>query len=142
MGQKLAASGVKRTTTPGGKALKFHASVRIEFKPIGGIRESVEDPLSNEKVDVVNQQKVNITVVKNKVAAPFRTCEARVRFGVGFSQAFAVLSILSAYGVVKKEAGGVYRFTEVTQPPDMDVESNPKSNWIRGENALLERLRW
>ncbi len=27
-----------------------------------------------------------------------------------------------------------------TQPPDMDVESNPKSNWIRGENALLERM--
>ncbi len=140
MGQKLAASGVKRTTTPGGKALKFHASVRIEFKPIGGMREAVEDELTNESSDVVMQQKVNITVVKNKVAAPFKTCEARVRFGVGFSQAYSVLAILTAYKVIRKEAGGVFRFDEITQPPGMDVEANPKQNWIRGENKLLELM--
>lgn len=140
MGQKLAKSGVKRTTTPGGKALKFHASVRIEFKPIGGMREAVEDELTNTETDVVTQQKVNITVVKNKVGAPFKTCEARVRFGVGFSNAYSVLSVLNAYNIVKKESGGVFRFTEVTQPPGMDVEANPKANWVRGENKLLNMM--
>jgi len=136
MGQKLAASGVKRTTTPGGKALKFHASLRMEYKSIGNIRTSSWNELTNEKEDVPTQTKVQVTVTKNKVAPPFKTCVARVRFGRGFSQAWSALDLLVNYGAVKKRTGGVYVFRGDELTPDGSPE------WqTRGEEnvvALIE----
>jgi recombination protein RecA len=136
MGQKLSARGIKRTTTPGGKALKFHASVRLEYKPIGNLRTSEVDALTNEKADVPTQTKVQVTVTKNKVAPPFKQCIARVRFGKGFSQAYSVLDILLAYGLIKKRAGGVYEFDEDTKASWMDLDKPT----LRGEETVLKKL--
>jgi recombination protein RecA len=140
MGQKLAASGVQRKSTPGGKALKFYASVRVEFKPVGGVREKVRDELTNEMVDAVTQNKVEVSVVKNKVAPPFKKVELRTVFGQGFSRAHAALSVVTAFKLgIKKEAGGVYRFTDqALAPKDMDVTSS--SNWKRGETSLIQEM--
>lgn len=137
MGQQLAARGVKRTTTPGGKALKFHASMRMEFKPVGTVRTTELNELTNEREDAVTQTKVQVTVTKNKVAPPFKQCEVRVRFGKGFSQAQAVLDVLLAYRHIKKDAGGVFRFTEETKPAGMDLKGR---DWIKGEENLVHQL--
>jgi recombination protein RecA len=136
MGQKLSAQGIKRTTTPGGKALKFHASVRLEYKQIGNLRTAEVDELTNEKSDLPTQTKVQVTVTKNKVAPPFKQCVVRVRFGKGFSQAYSVLDILLAYGVIKKRTGGIYEFDEDTKPEWMDLDKPT----IRGEEQVLRKL--
>lgn len=134
MGQKLRSAGVVRKTTPGGSALKFYASMRLEFKQTGNLRAEVLDPVTNEKVSDVRQTKVQVTVVKNKVAPPFRQCEVRVRYGRGFSQAHSVLGILTAHNKIKKGAAGLYTFTEETAPKGSDVMT------IRGEENLVAQL--
>lgn len=135
MGQRLSAQGVKRTTTPGGRALKYHASMRIEYRPVGNVRTSEFNPVMNEKEDVPTQTKVSVTVTKNKVGPPFRTCLVRVRFGKGFSQAWTVQDLLVRYRVLKKGTGGVFTFDEDTAPPGWD----PKKT-LRGEENLILRM--
>jgi recombination protein RecA len=139
MGQKLAASGIKRRTTPGGEALKFHASVRVEFKPIGTVRGETVNTLTNEKEPSIEWTKVMATFVKNKVAPPMRHAEVRVRYGHGFSQAWSVFSILVGYGAIKKKAAGVYEI-----PTALRRDSDESS--IRGEvnflDALDSNLEW
>jgi len=132
MGQQLKARGVSRRTTPGGAALKYYSSLRMEFKQIGNLRTEVLDPLTNEKSATIRQTKVEVTVVKNKVGDPFKKAELRVRFGQGFSQAWTVIDILTAYGVLKKETGGVYRLApEVASPHALDKP------WIKGEDNMV-----
>lgn len=137
MGQKLAARGVKRKTTPGGNALKFHSSLRLHFKQIGNIRSRELDVAANEQVDEIAQTKVQVSVPKNKVGRPFRQAEVRVRFGKGFSQAHAAMTVLENYGVLKKETGGVFRLNEQTAPEGWDLE---KKNFIKGEDNFLSEV--
>lgn len=141
MGKKLAAAGVQRKSTPGGKALKFYASMRIEYKPVGGVREKVHNELTGEEEDRVTIGKTEIIVIKNKVGAPMRTAELRTLYGLGFSQAFNVVEILAANKLgIKKEQGGIYRWTDQTLAgPGMDVNSK-STNYIRGDVAMMRRI--
>lgn len=132
MGQQLARRGIVRKTTPGGAALKFYSSLRIEFKQVGNIRSTRYNALTNESEDVIAQTKVQATVVKNKVGDPFRTAELRVRYGHGFSQPYSIMEVLLAHKAIRKETGGVYRFTEATQPKGRDPLP-----YIKGEDVLL-----
>lgn len=134
MGQRMAAQGIKRTTSPGGKAIPFYASLRIEFKQIGNISTNRIDALSNEEMAVTIQTKVQATVVKNKVADPFRTAELRTRFGSGFSNEFSVLSVLTAYGVIKK-AGAWYTFADPAFRLDDDHLK------VQSEETVLELMQ-
>lgn len=135
--QRMAAQGMKRTTTPGGNALKYWASLRLEYKPVGTRRGKVLNMVTNEREDQVIETRVKVTVVKNKVAAPFGQAELRVRFGKGFSQAASVLELLVAHKVIKTEPGGKYVFSEGTAPPDLDLAIR---NWMKGEESVLLAL--
>jgi recombination protein RecA len=81
-------------TTPGGKALKFYSSVRIELKRIAQIKRG-EESIGN---------RVKAKVVKNKVAAPFQSAEFDIMFNEGISYEADLINTGLKYGVVKKTA--------------------------------------
>ena len=95
-------------TTPGGTALKFYASVRVEFKQIGQIKEKILDPLTNEEVESPGAINVEVKVTKNKVAPPFRKAVVRVRFGKGFDNFWSALQVLVASKEIMYSQGYYY----------------------------------
>lgn len=131
MGQRMAGQGIKRTTTPGGKALKYYASLRMEFAVKQSKKGHWLNPVTNENEDINTQSIVLVKVTKNKLAPPFRAAEVRVRYGKGFSQPVSVLGILVAYGLVKKKTAGYFEF-----PADLD----PGIGTIQGEEKILELM--
>jgi recombination protein RecA len=88
--------GSNPENTPGGRALKFYASVRCDIRRIGSVTEGSGD--SAEKTG--NQVKVKI--VKNKVAPPFREAKFHIMFGKGISTSGSILDVGLEHGLVKK----------------------------------------
>jgi recombination protein RecA len=79
-------------TTPGGRALKFYSSVRLDIRRIESIKDGVE----------VVGNRTRVKVVKNKVAAPFRLCEFDIMYGKGISREGSLLDVGVELGFVKK----------------------------------------
>ena len=79
-------------TTPGGRALKFYSSVRLDVRRVDTIKSGAE-PLGN---------KVRIKVVKNKVAPPFKEVELDIIYGQGISKEANVLDVAVGYDIVNK----------------------------------------
>ena len=90
-------------TTTGGNALKFYASVRIDIRRIGQIKNG-EDIIGN---------RTKIKVVKNKIAAPFRTAEFDIMYNEGISKVGDVLDLAVQYGVLDK-AGAFLKYNGET----------------------------
>ena len=79
-------------TTTGGNALKFYASVRIDIRRIGQIKDG----------DNISGNRTKIKVVKNKIAAPFRTAEFDIMYNEGISKTGDVLDLAVSHGVMEK----------------------------------------
>ena len=88
-------------TTTGGNALKFYASVRMDIRRTGQIKEG-EDIIGN---------RTKVKVVKNKIAAPFRTAEFDIMYNEGISKTGDVLDLAVNHGVVGK-AGAWFDYSD------------------------------
>ena len=113
-------------TTTGGNALKFYCSVRVEIRRAAQIKQG-------EKI-IGNRVKVKI--VKNKVAAPFKTCEFDIMYNEGISVSGDLVDLGVEYGVVKKN-GNTYSFGDVKLGTGREVAKKT----IKDDKKLLAEIR-
>ncbi|KGN82881.1 recombinase RecA [Porphyromonadaceae bacterium COT-184 OH4590] len=107
-------------TTTGGNALKFYASVRLDIRRIGAIKDG-ETQLGNQ---------TRVKVVKNKVAPPFRKAEFDIMFGQGISRSSEIIDLGVDFGIVKKSGSWFsYGDSKLAQGRDASkkiIEDNPE----------------
>lgn len=80
-------------TTTGGNALKFYASVRLDIRRIGQIKEGADNVLGN---------RTKVKVVKNKVAPPFKVVEFDIMYGQGISKVGEIIDLGVEFNIIKK----------------------------------------
>ena len=121
-------------TTPGGRALKFYASVRLEIRRGEQIKEGTD----------ITGNKAKVKVVKNKVAAPFKTCEVDIVFGKGISKTGEIVDIASDMEILKKSgAWYAYKDSKVGQGREnvkKYLEENPEI-YEEIYNAVKEKMQ-
>ena len=92
-------------TTPGGKGIPFHASVRIRLSSIGAIKAKVNG------IDTIIGSRVKAKLVKNRVGPPLRECEYEVYFDSGIDDYSSWLTTMKDYGLVA-QSGAWYSWTD------------------------------
>ena len=133
-------------TTPGGRALKFYSSVRLEVRRIDSIKQGQD----------VTGNRARVKVVKNKLAPPFKTAEFDIIFGKGISREGSLIDIGTAVGVTSR-TGSWYAFgdTKLGQGRDNSrifLEENPEvadaierqvravAGMNRGQNGMVHEI--
>ena len=108
-------------TTPGGRARKFYASVRVDIRRIGQIKGSD---------GVIAGNRTKIKVVKNKVAPPFTECEFDIMYNEGISSVGCLLDLATEYDIIQKRGSWIsYNGSQIAQGRDAAKEalkSNPE----------------
>lgn len=111
-------------TTPGGYALKFYSSVRIEIRKSEVIKNGTE----------IVGNKVNVKIVKNKVAAPFRKCTLEITYGQGLSALSELIDLAVDYDVIKKSGSWYsYQGDKIGQGKEASKEYLKNNEALRSE---------
>ena len=113
-------------TTPGGLALKFYASVRIELKRIAQIKQGEE----------ITGSRIRAKIVKNKVAAPFKTAEFDIFYNEGISYITDLLNVAIKNGVIKK-AGSWLQYEDVK----LGQGTEGSKKFLRENPQVLKKLK-
>ncbi len=117
-------------TTPGGKALKFYTSVRLDIRRIASIK----------KGDEVMGSRVRVKVVKNKVAAPFRSTEFDLMYGEGISREGELLALGERFGIIQK-SGASYAFGEEKLGRGYDATRTYLKENKKISNDILKQIK-
>lgn len=129
--QKIGAMFSNPETTTGGMALRFYASVRIDIRRTEAIKDSGE----------VIGNRTKVTIKKNKVAPPFRSCEFDIMYNQGISKAGDILDIATQEGIVEKRGAfysyGEQRLAQGRENAKTFLEANPNLMFII-ENKVRE----
>jgi recombination protein RecA len=130
--QKIGVMFGNPETTPGGLALKFYASVRLDIRRIQSIKVGAE----------VIGNRVKVKVVKNKVAPPFRTAEFDIMYNEGISKAGDVLDLATGLDIVLKRGAffsyGDIRLGQGRENAKEFLRQNPELSY-EIENAVRQR---
>ncbi|PIR86306.1 recombinase RecA [Candidatus Kaiserbacteria bacterium CG10_big_fil_rev_8_21_14_0_10_43_70] len=117
-------------TTPGGKALKFYTSVRIDIRRIAQIKKGTE----------VMGGRHRVKIVKNKVAAPFRTTEFDLLYNEGISREGEILALGEKMGVVQK-SGASYKFDDISLGRGYDAARTFLKENKKIADAILKEIK-
>ena len=117
-------------TTPGGKSLKFYTSVRLDIRRIAQIKKGEE----------VVGGRVRVKVVKNKVAAPFKTTEFDLLYNEGISREGELLALGEKFGLVEK-SGSSYKFGELGLGRGYDASRTFLRENKQVASDLLKKIR-
>jgi len=117
-------------TTPGGKALKFYTSVRLDIRRIAQIK----------KGDEIMGGRVRVKVVKNKVAAPFKQTEFDLMYNEGISREGEIIALGEKYDVIQK-AGASYSYGETKLARGYDATRNVLKEDKKLSNEILKAIR-
>jgi len=134
--------GMSPETTPGGKALKFYATVRLDVRRIGSVKDG--------EGFVGNRTKVK--VVKNKLAPPFKIAEFEIIFGRGISNEGCILDLAIANNIIQKSGAWfsyndekigqgkekVREFLETNEPIKTEILKKIRVLLDKGEAATVE----
>ncbi|HEX3446303.1 MAG TPA: DNA recombination/repair protein RecA, partial [Chthoniobacterales bacterium] len=113
-------------TTPGGKALKFYASVRIDIRRISAIKQTDGTVIGN---------RTKVKVVKNKVAPPFTEAEFDIMYNEGISNVGALLDLALEKNILEKRGSWIsYKGQQLAQGRDAAKET------LRADQALYDEL--
>ncbi len=117
-------------TTPGGKALKFYTSVRLDIRRIAQIKKGEE----------VMGGRVRVKVVKNKVAAPFKQTEFDLMYNEGISKEGEIMALGEKMGLLQK-SGNSYKYGEETLGRGYDATRQFLKENKKIANELLGKIR-
>lgn len=116
-------------TTPGGKALKFYTTIRIDIRRIAQIKKGE---------DVVGSR-TRVKVVKNKVASPFKQTEFDIMYGEGISHEGELMALGEKLGIITKTSGAVYSYLGTAKQREKGAVEEIKLG--RGYDAARTFLR-
>ena len=144
--QKIGVMFGNPETTTGGNALKFYASVRMDIRRIGAIK---------DREEVVGNQ-TRVKIVKNKLAPPFKTVEFDIMYGEGISKTGEILDLAASIGLVEK-SGAWYSYNgdrigqgrenaknflkdnpEIAMKIEQEIRSHGKENKGNEENEKID----
>ena len=144
--QKIGVMFGNPETTTGGNALKFYASVRMDIRRIGAIK---------DREEVVGNQ-TRVKIVKNKLAPPFKTVEFDIMYGEGISKTGEILDLAASIGLVEK-SGAWYSYNgdrigqgrenaknflkdnpEIAMKIEQEIRSHGKENKSNEENEKID----
>jgi recombination protein RecA len=122
------------TETPGGKALKFFSSIRIQTKKGDWIGETTDSGGLTGIHCILKTQ-------KNKLASPFRTADMSIIFGKGYQLEGEYVAAFAKYGLIQKGAAGWYTITNLDGTAQKSQGASNVMSYLKQNSELLEDLK-